>query len=408
MAKSNRAITPAEAINAYERAFRSGNPSEVEKLLRDMLNVQVAVVGSLEEAKEVLKEWKRFVTVTVPYGVFLGKSQNLKEVYRLDLKAVKEGDWERALQVTHRDEILPNCTYVLLKHEAGYSKEFGLTFEGEGETTGFKDQPAPDRREKFTEGKFQLFIDHARGVWQRAGEIVEFYEPFIKAWVQNVLSEYSKEKQEQFLESVKLALQIVVLLHDVGKLNKDWQEVVWQNEEKIRGGQIPLGLKSKLIARTSALCNQDIRKTLKKPPPHAPFAYPFLKTFLRALLGDYRFWDALALATARHHSLEVTGAVNEGDFQPADRAVEILEDLLANMLGSLSDEEKKVLRCAIERALHSVQEGSEMDESPSPSDDFYFLYCLANRLVKVCDWEDAGDKVVELPERRGEKDATTN
>ena len=38
-----------------------------------------------------------------------------------------------------------------------------------------------------------------------------------------------------------------------------------------------------------------------------------------------------------------------------------------------------------------------MDEPPSPSDDFYFLYVITNRVVKFADWEDAGNEVIELP-----------
>jgi len=406
MEESNRVITPAEAIAAYERAFRLGNPSEVEKLLRNILNVQVAVVESLEKAKEVLREGKKLATVPVPYDVFLGKSQSLKESYHLDLKAVKEGDWAKALhKVTYRDEILPNCTYVLLKHEAGYSREFGLTFEGEGEITGFEDQPAPECREKFMEGKFQTFKEHVLGAWERSGQIIEFYKPFIKTWAENVLTEHSQEQREKFVENVTWSLRIVVLLHDIGKLNRNWQAVVWRNEERIRGRTIPLSKRNEPIARTSAVSDPAVRERLERPPPHAPFAYPFLRTFLRTLSGDYRFWDVLALATARHHSLEVSGAVAKGAFQLSDTGTKVLEDLLTEVLSPLSDEEEEVLKHALYEALKSVQEGSEMDEPPSPSDDLYFLYCLANRLVKVCDWEDAGGETIELPELRGKKDA---
>lgn len=75
--KKKRAITPSEAIRAFEQAFRSGSPDAVESLLRDMLNVQVAVVKDKHEAEQELAAGKRLKTIPVPYGVFLGKVRSI-------------------------------------------------------------------------------------------------------------------------------------------------------------------------------------------------------------------------------------------------------------------------------------------------------------------------------------------
>jgi len=408
MSNKARVITPAQAIGAYEKAFRSGNPHEVERLLRDVLNVQVAVVESVEKAQKALEQGKKFLTLSVPYGVFLGKSSG-KEVYRLDFEAMKRGDTQNTLRkVSQRDEILPNCTYVLLKHEAGYSHEKGLTFEGEGEITGFEDQPESEQREKLTEGCFQTWMEHAQGVWQRSEEIVRLYEPFIKAWADGVLSRYPLEQREKFVENLLWAFKLSALLHDIGKLNEAWQETVWENEERIRGRRVCWRQSNEFIARTSPVPNSETRKHLKKPPAHAPFAYPLLKTLLRALLSGYRIWDIIALATARHHSLEVGGIVEKEAFHLVDGADKVVEDSLRKVFGDLTGEEQGELREVIKQALEAVREGSEADEPPSPSDDFYFIYCIASRLIKVCDWEDAGGEVIELPDIRREKDAATD
>ena len=417
MAKSNpnnpKAITPAQAIAAFERAFRSGNPNEVEQLLRDMMNVQVAVVESVEEGKRILEQNKRFRTVSVPYGVFLGKSSG-KKVYCIDWGAIKRRDFDNALKEVSRDEILPSQTYVLLKQEAGYSKEEGLTFEGEGDTTGVEEQIEAERREKFTEGQFQTWKEHAQGAFERAKRLAEIYRPFISAWAEKVLSSQwggQEEKKEEFVNSfvnsIVWALQVAVCLHDVGKLNKEWQKVVWKNEQKIRGQEVDWKSQKEFIARTSTIPDPRLRKHLDSPPSHAPFAYPFLKAFLRTLLGDYRLWDAIALATARHHSLEVAGVVQPG-FENVDGADEIMLKLLKETLGGFSEEEQERLREALDQAFQAVSKQSEADEPPSPSDDFYFIYCLANRLVKVCDWEDAGQETIELPELRGDDDGVTD
>jgi CRISPR-associated endonuclease Cas3-HD len=402
--KQDKAITSAEALAALERAFCSGDPTEVEWQLREMLQVQVAVVGSIEEAKGWLAQRKHLLTVPAPYGVFLEKSSGF-EVYQIDWRAVKERDFDNAIKKADREDILPNQTYLLLQDQSGYFPDKGLTFSGRGETTGAEDLPAAEQREKFTEGKFQTWEEHARGVWEKARQLTNFYRPFIEAWAEAVFKEQwekDAQKKNHFLEALIWALQVAVLFHDIGKFNQKWQNVVWEIEQRISGK-----VRQEFVARTSHV-PEEKRKFLPSPPLHAPFAYPFIRTFLRKLLGDYRFLDAIALATVRHHSLEVSGSVTKGSFRPAsDDLTDKLNQSISCLMGDLSDEERSKLREALTEAAKATMEGSEMDEPPSPSDDFYFIYCLANRLVKVCDWEDAGDKIIELREVRC-RDAFTN
>ncbi|MEM2145521.1 MAG: hypothetical protein QW279_09175, partial [Candidatus Jordarchaeaceae archaeon] len=132
-----------------------------------------------------------------------------------------------------------------------------------------------------------------------------------------------------------------------------------------------------------------------KVPFHAPYAYPFLKSFLRGVLGDYRLLDIIALATARHHSLEVTGKIKANMFQLADsNVINFLHSLTLQTFPELEDTGD--LSCLFNRSVQTVNEGSLIDEPPGPSDDFYFLYAISNRIVKLADWEDAGNKKIEL------------
>lgn len=390
---NKKVITPSDALGAYERAFRSGNPREVEELLREMLNVQVAVVNSKEDAETQILQGKRLKTVSVPYGVFLEKHRG-KEVYRLDLSALKKQKKGGILEkVGSFDEIVPNRTYVLLSSEAGYSKDCGLTFEGPGDPTGFEDEPNAERQEKWTEGRFQAWDEHAKGVWGRSECIAELYRPFVERWVEQVLG-LRDQGNNDFVEAILWAMRMAVYLHDVGKLNQEWQDTMWKNEQEISGRS-----RCGFIARTSPVPNEQVRNKLKPAPFHAPFAYPFVKAFLRSILGDYRFLDHIALASARHHSLEVTGAIEKGEFEWAQNpqdAEQWLHQEIQRLLQPEDEDEEKRLKRALEKASQAIVQASKADEPPGPTDDFYFLYCLANRLVKVCDWEDAGQQDIEL------------
>jgi CRISPR-associated endonuclease Cas3-HD len=389
-----KVITPSDAFFAYERAFRARSPHEVEELLREMLNVQVAVVKDKNQAEKELRQGKRLKTVSVPYNVFLSKYREgkVREIYRVNPSAQK-GNQEFLVKVESENEIRPNCTYVLLVGEAGYSQEKGLTFEGSGDETGFEPQTEAETREKATTGRFQSWEEHAEGAWNRSKRITNLYRPFIESWAKEALG-LDNIQLQSFVDSLIWAMQIAAYLHDVGKLNKKWQETVWENEQKISGCA-----RNGYIARMSPLNNPNQKSELKNPPFHAPFAYPFLRTLLKKILWDYRFLDAIALAAARHHSLEVTGAIGEREFQcdawGGTKADEWLKNQI-NQLLNLSGNEAQKLNEALNEAAQRISEKGEADEPPGPTDDFYFLYCITNRLVKVCDWEDAGNIDIEL------------
>lgn len=373
-------LTVSEAMNILERAYLSRNPNEIEKNLRDMLNIRVAVVSSLEGVVEKINEGYYPITVTIPYGVFLGKIRERKiEVYLFDFKTIKEGIKPK---IVRRSEILPNKTYILFKKDAGYSRKMGLTFEGEGEVTGFERLNDAEKVEKYGVGKEQTWEEHARGACNRVKRILKIYEPFMEDWFRSVFKGQALDEDsiKESIRAIMFAIKVSVLFHDIGKLRKEWQDSVgW------RMGQPYIG-------RT---------KEKHNVPFHAPYAYPFLGELLSELFGDFRFLDAIALAVARHHSLEVTGRVKQNKFQLADEDVfGFLCTLLKEAL-ELELEDMNNLDKILKRSIEQVNKGSTIDEPPSLSDDFYFIYTLTNRVVKFADWEDASDSLLELADLGG-------
>ncbi|MCD6591013.1 MAG: CRISPR-associated endonuclease Cas3'' [Candidatus Aenigmarchaeota archaeon] len=374
-------LTISEAIGIFERTFRVRDPNEIERVLRENLNVQVAVIESKESAENKINEGYYPLTVRVPYWIFVSKVKEKKlNVYSLEQENIisEESKKWKLEEIHSHSEILPSRTYFILKNEAGYYPDLGLTFEGDGEVTSFEKIGEGEKAEKFGVGREQTWEEHAVGALDRANRMLEIYKLFLTDWAKNVFSA-QKLKEEQIKETVDaiiLAIKIAVFFHDIGKLRKKWQEAVGWNKGR------------PYIARSA---------NKHKVPFHAPYAYPFLKTLLRNIFGEFRFLDIIALAVAKHHSLEVTGAVKENDFQLADdKVVEFLSDLLLKTFPELNEIEAKRI---IQNTIDATNKGSLIDEPPSLSDDFYFLYVMTNRVVKFADWEDAGDEVIELPER---------
>ncbi len=385
-------LTVSEAIAIFERAFRAKDPNEIERELRPDLNVRVAVIDSLRDTENKINSGYYPITIRVPYWVFISKlkEKNEKEENKLEVYVIgqeniisEESKKWKLEKISSLSDILPNKTYFLLKHEAGYYSDVGLTFDGEGETTGFEKIEEGEKTEKLGVGREQTWEEHAIGAYNRADKILKIYRPFLTDWAKSIFSNQNltEEQIEETAEAIILAIKISVFLHDIGKLRKKWQEAVgWQ------AGQ-------PYLARTS---------NKRKVPFHAPYAYPFLKTLLRDIFGEYRFLDTIALATARHHSLEVTGAVRENDFELVEeRIVEFLLNLLLGNISELKTYGKEKLKEHLLNSVRATNKGSFMDEPPSPSDDFYFMYAITNRVVKFADWEDAGNEIIELPEMRG-------
>jgi len=378
-------LTISEAIGAFERAFRVRNPNEIERILRENLNVQVAVIESIESAENKINEGYYPLTIKVPYWIFVSKVRGKRElnlkVYSLEQESIisEEGKKWKLQKIYSPNDILLFKTYFLLKNEAGYHPDLGLTFEGDGEVTGFEKMNESEKAEKFGVGREQTWEEHAIGTYKRADRILKIYKPFLIDWAKSVFSiqNLSKEQIEETVDAIILAIKISALLHDIGKLRKEWQESVgWKKGQPY-------------IARTS---------NRYKVPFHAPYAYPFLRAFLRKMLGEYRIFDIIALATARHHSLEVTGRVRERDFNIVDEnVVKILSNLLSKTVLELKEFNlNELIQCSIKE----TNKGSLMDEPPTLSDDFYLIYTITNRVVKFADWEDAGDEIIELPEIR--------
>lgn len=361
-------------MNTLERAFRSKDPSEIEKTLRDMVNVRVAVVDSIKDLEEKVNNNCYPFTVTVPYGVFLGKIKERDlDVYLLDLQRVKEA---KAIERIRASNITPNATYVLLSSVAGYSENMGLAFDGVGETTGFRPLDEAEKAEKNDIGRKQSWEEHATGTKKRAERILGIYRPFIGDWCESVFRHQNRDENSarENANALILAIKISALFHDLGKLRREWQEAVgWRIGEPY-------------IART---------EERHKVPFHAPYAYPFLRKLLRSVFGDFRILDTIALAATRHHSLEVSGFVRSNTLELADKtASEFLYGLFSHEFPELADTD--YFEKAFMQSIEEAKKGSLMDEPPSPSDDFYFIYVLANRVVKFADWEDACDSPLEL------------
>lgn len=182
-------LTISEAIGIFERAFRVRDPNEIERVLRENLNVQVAVIESKEFAENKINEGYYPLTVRVPYWIFVSKVKEKElNVYSLEQENIISEESKKWKLEEIYNEILPNRTYFILKNKAGYHPHLGLTFEGDGEVTGFEKIGEGEKAEKFVAGREQTWEKHAVGTLGRANRILKIYRPFLTDWAKNVFS----------------------------------------------------------------------------------------------------------------------------------------------------------------------------------------------------------------------------
>lgn len=379
-------LRPVDALGPFERAFRSHSPRDVEEILRNPegrpLSVQVAIAESEEQARSEVSNGRYPETVNVPFGVFHRRMQheNVPRLWELDPHEAK-GKEDEVLRIASRP--IPGRTYLLLKDEAGYSEELGLTLSGAGRTLRWLNLNRAEREQE--QGWEQTFKGHTLGTLGRASRMVELYTPFLEAWARAVFGDQSVP--EEIAGALADAMKAAAMFHDVGKLDAEWQRIAREATREL--------LAEGPIARFP---RRDRKEERKDPlPPHAAFAYPFLRTLFREANGKDGFLrplDFIALAAARHHSLGINGAISRGKFEPFNysEALSVLKEIARQS-------ELEIQDSWIEQALHQIADQEAWnyaDEAPAPSDDFYPIYCIAQRLVKIADWEDAGQRPIEL------------
>jgi CRISPR-associated endonuclease/helicase Cas3 len=386
--KGSVALTPSLALGAFERAFHTADASQVEKLLRDSVTVNVGVVESFEAALSAYN-----TPETDGSGSRQPRSYPETISLRLSTFAIlrKRNEWQvREILVRHKDKlgkeyiaaeetpmqlqalqrIRPGATYLLLAGEAGYTSKTGLSIHKEvGTPTKMLTLLPRDRGQRQQNGTEQTWIEHATGVHEEAKRILDLYDPFLLTWAKQVYANIGVAPEET-AGAVRDAMELAALFHDVGKLNDKWQRAVGRENKQ------PL---ARTLNRNSA-------------PYHAQYVFPLLVQFFhRATNTKYRLYEHIGLAAARHHVLTLDGDINTGDerfrWTPGGKKA-VLKAFEATFgIDGLS---------SLEASLDSLEETQTAGEAPGPSADEFLPYCLTNRLVKFSDICDAGAGRLEL------------
>ena len=265
-------------LGELAKAVYEGRRSTVEKNVREIFSCDV----TLHKNPESLEYDKILALprIRVDVRVLISKFKKLRElgvkIYKLMENPVIE-DYESKytlIPVSSSEEIAPFELYIL--NGIGYSPDVGLLFDVSN-AISFEPQEvilnmATDKLEYKT--KKETWVDHSKNtLWVLDHYLIPRYH--------YVIQRFGKYFGYGFNELVE-HIRLITALHDLGKLNIDWQKKVgWD-------GKTPL-------AHSGEYNNAKL-------PPHATVSARALQLYLESLFEEDGVFKAFYLAIAHHHA----------------------------------------------------------------------------------------------------------
>ncbi len=270
-----------QKLGELARAVYEGSRAKVEENVREIFSCDVTLHEDPESLK--LSEILSLPKIRVDARVLMGKIERFKDIgvkiYRLKENPVMD-DYEQkhTLEpIKSREDIVPFELYVL--SGINYSPEIGLLFDLSA-YDGIKSFEPEEGIFRRIENQFEFtfkketWVEHAKNTLN----ILDNYIIPRYHYVINRFADYFGYEVNEFTDFIRC----ITALHDVGKLNVDWQEKFgWD-------GKIPLA--------------HSDRNDIKGLPPHAPVSARVLQPYLESLFDDKSVFKAFYLAIAHHHA----------------------------------------------------------------------------------------------------------
>ena len=329
----------AEVWEGITAALTGGEPGLRTELIRDTLTSRTVLVYDAPETDD--KPPFGLEGFSLHIGTLHGKLRallELREQLGLDwalrrLKIITDADEETAYRwwnVESPDDLKGAFLLAVHPRLAAYDAELGFRL-AELSDGAYQSQPITrprPPRPDYVSYRLECYHKHIEAMRQ-ALEQGPWKQRF--AWLAARLAR-QLGVDEALLQR---ALDLVLALHDVGKLQEDWQAWAWDYQRRIGH---PLSDNHCLVAHTysdgSEAHKQAARKARPRKPNHAgEGAHASVPVLFRGLEEDEGLVRAAVTAIARHHSPWVESA---NGYRLHPRAQEALAEALAK-LGAPAD-----------------------------------------------------------------------
>jgi CRISPR-associated endonuclease/helicase Cas3 len=332
--------------------------------------------------------------------------------------------------ITNRNEIISTVRILVNPKYVHYSKDVGLAISLEKPEANFN---SPNRKQKCPTNEYKYFMDtyvgHLGCMWACWRD--SFTNPVTKITYVSVRDEllqaggrfiklkiFSQVNEDDAKVLFEYLVFFAVLIHDLGKLQIKWQDVMrkWQEESyRNYGGKNP---RSHLLAHTdSDPENKAQQKALKeyesknRRPPHAVesafIGRDILNQSLVPLLRDYfnaedeqiqYIRDTVVMAAGRHHSAWAKGDKLPSKIKLHPQAQAVISkswDSLARFLPKTLPLQKANLR----KLEYITQSDFDLNRFEKDQTEYLQLYWLVVRALRLCDTRAVQLRKTPLPGR---------
>lgn len=341
----NQTARAAVLSKLSEAAFQRSRSLAASAVREQNLSCEISI-HDLEELSA--DEARLLERIRIPLSI-LRKAMKEHNVQPFELQEETIVDDEarswRLVPIQDPQSLWPGGFYVLPPSQASYEEGVGLRLGIPGEYP-FHLQEKKAKEETEFEYRRETWVEHAQST-------LKAFQDHLQPHYQGVLNRYAEAWKIDLEEFLKM-IEVMLLLHDLGKLNVYWQKKIgWD-------GKVPLA-------------HSDSGEK-KKLPPHATVSAAALEEFFlpraEALGISRKLGEAFCWAIAHHHSVKAHHY----------RSYRLIEGW-KGILQSLEIDEAR--KAAI------IPEDQENDRARAPDLmqlKTYRTYVLLSRLLRVSDW----------------------
>ena len=261
----------AHILNCLSEAAFLGNKKLAEESVRKVFSSEIAIHKNPQSLEDIYS----LPTIKVNTGV-LRKFFKEKSpiIYKIEDNNIISDDSPdiRPVQISDLNEIIPYGFYIIHPDYASYTRESGLSFEFEGHDFTCVEKVKQEKIEYSY--KKEKWIEHSQ-------KTLKVFENILLPRYQFTLKKFAEVWNMDYADFID-KIKIAILLHDIGKLNKEWQKKAGWKE-----GEEPLAHSG----------SEDI----KNLPSHAPVsAYALSPLFYEwgEVVGQVFY-----LVVAHHHTV---------------------------------------------------------------------------------------------------------
>ncbi|HIE44328.1 MAG TPA: CRISPR-associated endonuclease Cas3'', partial [Candidatus Omnitrophica bacterium] len=264
----------AHILNILSEAAFTGNRKMAEEAIREVFSCEIAI----HDNPSSLDNLYNLKTIKIHTGV-LRKffNENQPKMWKIEDNNIifDEAPDIKPTEISNSEEIMPYGFYIVHPDYIKYKPGIGLLFEPGGENFECIEKIEHERPEY--DYKKETWVEHSQ-------KTLRVFETILLPRYKFAIEKFGKAWDMSFNDFID-KMKIAILLHDIGKLNREWQKKAGWKE-----GEEPLA--------------HSENKNITKFPSHAPIStYALSPLFYE--WGE-QIGQAFYFAVAHHHSVRAS------------------------------------------------------------------------------------------------------